>query len=85
MWKNYDEIISKLEETIEKLFNWFTCNNFRANASKCHLFPSSYKSITIKINESAMKRSNSVKHLGVTTDSKLSFDDRIKNLCSKTS
>ena len=85
MWKNYDEIISKLEETIEKLFNWFTCNNFRANAFKCHLFPSSYKSITIKINESAMKRSNSVKLLGVTTDSKLSFDDRIKNLCSKTS
>ena len=35
--KNYDEVISKLEDTIEKLFNWFQCNNFKANTSKCHL------------------------------------------------
>ena len=35
--KNYDEVISKLEDTIEKLFNWFQCNNFKANTSKYHL------------------------------------------------
>ena len=30
--KNY-EVINKLEDTIEKLFNWFQCNNFKTNAS----------------------------------------------------
>ena len=33
--KNYDEVVNKLKDTIEKLFNWFQCNNFKANASKC--------------------------------------------------
>ena len=31
--KKYDEVINKLEDTIEKLFIWFQCNNFKANAS----------------------------------------------------
>ena len=35
--KNYDEVISNLEDIIEKLFNWFLCDNFKANASNCHL------------------------------------------------
>ena len=39
--KNYDEVVNKLKDTIEKLFNWFQCNSFKANASKCH-FSSSY-------------------------------------------
>ena len=83
--KNYDEVINKLEGTIEKLLNWFQCNNFKANASKCHFFLSPYKPVTIKIKESAIESSNSGKLLGVTIDSKLSFDDHITILCRKTS
>ena len=41
--KNYDEIINKLEDTIEKIFNWFQCNSFKANESKCHFFLSPFK------------------------------------------
>ena len=81
----YDEVINKLEDTIEKLFNWFQCSNFKANASKCHFFLSPYKPVTIKIKESAIESSNSEKRLGVTMHSKLSFDDRITILCHKTS
>ena len=83
--KNYDEVINKLEDTIEKLFNWFQCNNFKANASKCNFFLSPYKPVTIKIKESAIESSNSEKLLGVTIDSKLSFDDHITILCHKAS
>ena len=83
--KNYDEVIKKLEDTIEKLFNWFQFNNFKANASKCHFFLSSFKQVTINIKESAIASSNSEKLLGVTIDSKLSFYDHIINLCRKTS
>ena len=73
------------ENTIEKLFNWFQCNSFKANASKCHFFLSPYKPVTIKIKESAIESSNSEKLLGVTIDSKLSPDDPITILCPKTS
>ena len=72
--KNYDEVINKLEDTIEKLFNSFQFNNFKANAPKCHFFLSSYEPVTIKIKESATESSDSEKLLGVTKDSKLSFD-----------
>ena len=60
---DYDEVINKLENTIEKLFNWFLCNNFKANASKCHFFLSPYKPFTIKIKESAIESSNTEKLL----------------------
>ena len=79
--KNYDEVINKLEDTIEKLFNWFQCNNFKTNASRCHFFLSSYIPVTIKIKGSAIESSNSEQLLGVTIDSKLSFDDHITVLC----
>ena len=44
------ETMSDLEITLDKLFNWFCYNNFKANASKCHLFllPFNAKSINIK-------------------------------------
>ena len=35
------EIISDLE-TINNLFDWFYCNNFKVNPSKCHLFLSPF-------------------------------------------
>ena len=73
------------ENTIEKLFNWFQCNSFNANASKYHFFLSPYKPVTIKIKESAIESSNSEKLFGVTIDSKLSSDDHITILCRKTS
>ena len=83
--KIYDKVINKLKDTIEKIFNWIQFNNFKANASKCHFFLSPYKSVTIKIKESAIESSNSEKLLGVTIGNKLSFDDHITNLCRKTS
>ena len=63
--KNYDEVVSKLEDTIEKLFNWFQCNSFKANTSKCHFFLSPNKPVMIKIKQSAIESSNSEKRLGV--------------------
>ena len=83
--KNYDEVINKPEDTIEKLFSWFQFNNFNANASKFHFFLSPYKPVTIKIKESAIESSSSETLFGVTIDSKLSFDDLMTNLCHKRS
>ena len=83
--KNYDEVISELEDTIERLFNWFQCSSVKANAFKWNFYLSPYKPVMIKIKGSAIESSNSEKRLGVTIDSKLSLDDRITILCNETS
>ena len=36
--KNYDGVINNLKDTMEKLFIWFQCNNFKASTSKSHFF-----------------------------------------------
>ena len=33
---NLEEVIQKLEFTINKLFEWFKSNHMKANADKCH-------------------------------------------------
>ena len=65
---------------MEKLFNWFQYNNFKANAPKCHIFLSPYKPFTIKRKETAIESSSNEKLLGVTIDNKFSFDNQITNL-----
>ena len=56
-----DNLISNLELTVEKIFNWFEYNNLKANASKCHFFLSSYQHTSININVSVIKSTNSEK------------------------
>ena len=81
----YDKLKENLELTIYKIFNWFTYNNFTANATKCHFFLSPYQSATINIDGSIIKRSNSQKLLGVTIDSNFTFKEHINNLYQKSS
>ena len=81
----YDKLKENLELTIYKIFNWFTYNNFTANATKCHFFLSPYQSATINIDGSIIKRSNSQKLLGVTIDSNFTFQEHINNLYQKSS
>ena len=47
-----EELIDNLKMTICKLFDWFRYNNFKATATKCHVFSPSYKSTSININGS---------------------------------
>ena len=52
-----DNLISNLELTVEKIFNWFEYNNWK-NASKCHFFLSPYQHTSININGFVIKSSN---------------------------
>ena len=63
-----DNLISNMELTVEKIFNWFEFNNLKANASKCHFFLSAYQHISINVNRSVIKSSNFEKLLGITID-----------------
>ena len=72
------ETIPDLEITLDKLFNWFCYNNFKANASKCHLFLSPFNAKSINIKSSVIESSSSEKFLGITIDSNFTFEKHIK-------
>ena len=50
-----NDVISSLQESSEKLFQWFSDNQMKANADKCHLIVSTDKSLEIQIGESLAK------------------------------
>ena len=78
-------LISNLELTVDRIFNWFEKNDLKANASKYHFFSSSYQHTSININGSVNKSSNSEKLLGITIDSYFTFEEHINTLCRKAS
>ena len=72
-----------MEITLDNLFNWFCNNSFKTNASKCHLFLSPFNAKFININSSLIVSSSSKTFLGITTDSKFTFEKHINGLCKK--
>ena len=75
-----DEIISSLQESVEKLFQWFSHTQMKENTYKCHLIVSSDEPTEIRIGESLIKNSTCEKMLGVKIDNKLNFDTHVKGL-----
>ena len=50
-----DDIISSLQESAEKLFQWFYHSRIKGNTDKCHLIGSTDEPIKIRVGESAIK------------------------------
>ena len=84
-WSTFLETISDLEIVLDNLFNWFCQNNFKANASKYHLFLSPFNARSINIKSSVIEGSSSEKFLGITIDSSsnFTFEKHINDLCKK--
>ena len=78
-------VISELQSTSEKLFNWFEKNHLKANPEKCHLLLSSKSSIETKIGGVSVKSSKMETLLGVSINSELNFQNHISNKCGKVS
>ena len=74
-----DEVISSLQESAEKLFQWFSHNQMKGNTDKCHLIVSTDKPIEIQVGESLIKNSTCEKLLGVKIDNKLNFATHVKD------
>ena len=77
-----NDIINNLEITAEKMFEWFSFNSFKANASKCHLFLSPYELVPVE-NRSIIESSNCEKLLGKYIDSNFSLEYHINSICGK--
>ena len=80
---NPDEVVSELKDITEKLFNWFSQNEMKANLGKCHMLLSSTESLNFQISETVIHNSQSKKLLGVTFDNKLRFEKHINTICQK--
>ena len=80
-----NEVMNNLEITTEKMFEWFSFNNLKANASKCHLFLSPYQPFPVNIKGSIIESSNCEKLLGIYIDSNFSFEYHINRICRKAS
>ena len=74
---NPDEVVS------EKLFNWFSQNEMKANLGKCHMLLSSTESLNFQISETVIHNSQSKKLLGVAFHNKLKFEKHINTICQK--
>ena len=70
---NIDDVISSLQESAEKLFQWFSHNQIKGNTDKCHLIVSTDEPIEIRVGESLIKSSACEKLLGIKTDNKFNF------------
>ena len=75
--------MNNLEATTEKMFEWFSFNNLKANASKCHLFLSPYQPVPVNIKGSIIESNNCKNLLGIDIDSNFLFEYRINRICRK--
>ena len=78
-----EEVISSLQESAEKLFQWFSHNQMKGNTDKCHLIVSTDEPIEIRVGESLIKSSACEKLFGVKIDNKLNFDTYFEGLSKK--
>ena len=77
------ETISELEVTLDNLFKWFCYNNFKANASKCHLFLSPFNTKSVNLKSCVIEESPRETFLGITVDGDFTFEKHINELCKK--
>ena len=77
--------MNNLEITTEKMLEWFSFNNLKVNASKCHLFLSPYHLVPVNIRGSTIESNNCEKLLWIYVDSNFSFEYYINRICRKAS
>ena len=78
-----EEIIQKLENAAKTLFQWFSDNQMKANADKCHFLSNSNSEVSLTIETQKVKSSKFEKLLGIKLDSKLNFNSHIHGICQK--
>ena len=83
--RNIEEVVASLEEVSEVIFQWFRDNPFQGNASKCRVLLSTDKQVHVNIGTAQIENTQNEKLLGITIDSKLSFDKHIQQICSRAS
>ena len=79
------QVITSLEIAVEKLFEWFTNDQIKANRDKSHLLTGTLTLISIKVKDSVIENSDNKKLLGVTIEATLSFNCHFEVILKKAS
>ena len=82
---NLDALINNLEESAKNLFQWFRNNHMKANADKCHLLVTGNYEDSANNNKLEIESSKKEKLLGISIDTRLSFEHHITSLFKKAS
>ena len=64
----FNKVMNNLE-----IIEWFSFNNLKADASKCHFFISSYQPVPVNFRGSIIESSNCKKLIGLYIDNNFSF------------
>ena len=82
-----NEVVLNLKHDLRKVLSWFSANQLVANPAKFQMLilGSSANSIIVKVGNTTITSSDSVKLLGITIDKELLFRTHIENLCRKAS
>ena len=87
---NTNEVQTKLQNDLDRLFIWFARNKLSVNCKKTVtvLFTSNrskYKkdSLNLTVSGKQILQASSTKYLGLYVDSHLNFDEHVKKLCGK--
>ena len=78
------EAVTHLTRDAKRAIDWFNLNSLIANPEKFQMMflgKNTENVISINVSGTLVNSTNTVKLLGVTIDSKLSFDKHISNLC----
>ena len=75
-----DQVILSLQDSVKKVFQWFSDNQMKENVDKCHLFLIKNDEIQLKVGDFLIKNRTSEELLGVKIDNKPSFDKHVENI-----
>ena len=78
-----NDVIASLQDSSERLFQWFSKNQLKGNTDKCHSIVSSDDPTEIQVGESVIKNIICEELPGIKIDNKLTFDEHISGLCKK--
>ena len=77
-------LLKTLERETNILLDWFTINEMKPNADKCHLLVANQKEMTsVKLGGKVITNDQSVELLGVKIDKNLNFTEHVTKLCKK--
>ena len=82
--KDITNLLKTLESETNILLEWFTFNEMKPNADKCHLLVTNLKDITsVKLGNEEITNDQSVELLGVKIDKNLNFSEHVTRLRKK--
>ena len=83
--KNIEFVVNNLEQSSSILFKWLNGNYMKVNTDKSHLLVSGNVRATAKIDNNYIESEKEQMLLGITTDSNLTFEKHINNICKRAS